>query len=311
MEEAAETLVRLRDARKIYLRSIKNSERDILEMIENFSIDDENSTIKLTSAKVSLQDRINKVKQQDEEILKVLKTEDMENKILKCPAVIENFEKQLKFNGQRYVTKLPFVKDPYTLPDNYLIAKSRLETNFKRLQTDPKLLQSYDDVIKEYLSYGIVEKVTASNTNYVHYLPHRTVVRDERETTKLRVIFDASAKYKGFPSLNELLDPGPCLLPHLFDTLIRFRLGKIALISDIKQAFLQIQINTEHRDFLRFLWYDDIRTDFPTSVLRFTRLVFGLTSSPFILNATIKFHLSQYLGEEKFKWVIEKFLQDL
>ena len=78
MTEAAETLVRLRGARKIYLRSIKNSERDILEMIENFSIDDENSTIKLTSAEVSLQDRINKVKQQDEEILKVLKTEDME-----------------------------------------------------------------------------------------------------------------------------------------------------------------------------------------------------------------------------------------
>ena len=61
--EAAETLVRLRGAHKIYLRSIKNSERDILEMIENLSIDDENSDIKPTSAKVSLQDRINKVKQ--------------------------------------------------------------------------------------------------------------------------------------------------------------------------------------------------------------------------------------------------------
>ena len=71
--EAAETPVRLRSARKIYIRSIKNSERDILEMIENFSMDDENSTIKLTSAKVTLQSRINKVKQQDEEILKTLK----------------------------------------------------------------------------------------------------------------------------------------------------------------------------------------------------------------------------------------------
>ena len=71
--EAAETLVRLRSARKIYIRSIKNSERDILEMIENFSMDDENSTIKLTSAKVTLQSIINKVKQQDEEILKTLK----------------------------------------------------------------------------------------------------------------------------------------------------------------------------------------------------------------------------------------------
>ena len=127
----------------------------------------------------------------------------------------------------------------------------------------------------------------------------------------MRVVFDASAIYKGFPYLDELLDPGACLLPHLFDTLIRFRLGKIALMSDIKQAFLQIQIDTEHRDFLPFLWYNHIRTNFLPSVLRFTRLVFRLSSSPFILNAIVKLHLSQYLGQEKLKWVIEKFLQDL
>ena len=42
-------------------------------MIENFSIDNKNSAIKLTSAKISSQDRISKVKQQDEEILKVQK----------------------------------------------------------------------------------------------------------------------------------------------------------------------------------------------------------------------------------------------
>ena len=74
MAEAAETLVRLRAARKIYLRSIKNSERDILEMIENFSIDDENSTVKLTLAKVSLQSRIDKVKQHDRKLLRFQKS---------------------------------------------------------------------------------------------------------------------------------------------------------------------------------------------------------------------------------------------
>ena len=101
--------------------------------------------------------------------------------------------------------------------------------------------------------------------------------------------------------MNELLDPRPCFLPHLFDILIRFRLRKIVSISDIKAAFLQLQIDSQHRDLLRFLWYNDIRTDFLPSFLRFTRLVFGLTSSPFILNATVKFHLSQYLGQEKLK----------
>ena len=88
-------------------------------------------------------------------------------------------------------------------------------------------------------------------------------------------------------------------------------MGKIALILDTKQAFLQIQIYTEHRDFLWFLWHNDIQTDFLPSVLRFAQLLFGLTSSPFILNATVKFHLSQYFGQQKLKWVIEKFIQDL
>ena len=87
----------------------------------------------------------------------------------------------------------------------------------------------------------------------LRFTPSRAVVRDERETTKLLIVFDASAKYKAFPSWNELLDPRSCLLPHLFDMPIRLRLGKIALISDIKQAFLHTQIDTEQRDFLRFL----------------------------------------------------------
>ena len=54
-------------------------------------------------------------------------------------------------------------------------------------------------------------------------------------------------------SLNELLYPGPSLLPLLCDILLRFRLGRYAITSDIKQAFLQIQLNILHRDFTRFL----------------------------------------------------------
>ena len=148
--------------------------------------------------------------------------------------LIEKFEKQIKFNGQRYATKLPFVIDPYKLLDNYLIAKSKVETTFKRLQTDSKLLQSYDNVIKECSNHGIVEIVTDSNTNYAHYLPHRTVVSDKRESTKVREVFDASVKCRGCLYLNELLDPGPCLLPHRFYILVRFRLGKIVLTSELK-----------------------------------------------------------------------------
>ena len=36
-----------------------------------------------------------------------------------------------------------------------------------------------------------------------HYLPHRGLVRNNHETTKMRIVFDASAKRKGHPSLKE------------------------------------------------------------------------------------------------------------
>ena len=54
-------------------------------------------------------------------------------------------------------------------------------------------------------------------------------------------------------SLNDALPSGPCLLPFLQEILLRFRIGKIDLVADIKQAFLQISINKEHFGLVRFL----------------------------------------------------------
>ena len=85
------------------------------------------------------------------------------------------------------------------------------------------------------------------------YIPHREVVREDRVTTKTRIVFDASTRRKG-PSLNEFLEAGPCLLPKVFDVLLRCRAHKILLISDIQSAFLNIHTAEKDRDFHRFLW---------------------------------------------------------
>ena len=106
----------------------------------------------------------------------------------------------------------------------------------------------------------------------VHYLPHRPVIREDKTTTKIRAVFDASCKVNG-PSLNECLYSGPNLL----DILIRFRFNTIAIMGDIKQAFLNVAISPEHRDYFRFLWYDLDSEE--TIVYKFSRVVFGLTIS--------------------------------
>ena len=159
---------------------------------------------------------------------------------------------------------------------------------------------------------GIIEKVADDYYGVVgktHCLTHRAVVRCDKETTKVRAIFDASAKNGNEPSLNDCLYAGPCLLRHVYDILVRFRLHIIILMSDIKQAFLNVVIRDEERDYLRFLWYDDpFSTEPNIIILRFLRVVFVIISSPFLLNATIKYHLERYLNDAKN--FVEKFSND-
>ena len=92
---------------------------------------------------------------------------------------------------------------------------------------------------------------------------------------------------------------GPPLAENIFDILLRFRASRIALTGDVEKAFLIVGIAEEDRDVLRFLWVDDIEKKNPEIiVLRFTRAVFQVCSSPFILNATLKHHIERYKNED-------------
>ena len=96
------------------------------------------------------------------------------------------------------------------------------------------------------------------------------------------------------------------MLPNIFYILARFRFHKVGIVSDIRQAFLNIGIADEHRDYLRFLWRDQ---DDQLLTYRFCRVVFGINSSPFLLNATIQHHMGNYLtGNEN---ITKQFIRDL
>ena len=106
----------------------------------------------------------------------------------------------------------------------------------------------------------------------------------------------------------------PCLLPLLCDILLRFRMGKIAIVTDIKQVFLQIDENA--RDLIRFLWFENISDPGSKIVIyRFTRVAFGLTSSRFLLNVTLHqniiYHLSKYLPIADISVYVEKLMREL
>eukprot|EP00112_Aurelia_sp_Birch-Aquarium-sp1_P012879 Seg2713.6 transcript_id=Seg2713.6/GoldUCD/mRNA.D3Y31 product="hypothetical protein" protein_id=Seg2713.6/GoldUCD/D3Y31 len=99
----------------------------------------------------------------------------------------------IEFTGDRYRIKLPWKVGHKPLPSNYGTCVSRLKGQLTKLRKDPEVLQECDNIIKEQVEKGIVEKVTnLESSNSSHYLPHRPVVRKEAETTK-RVVFGVSS----------------------------------------------------------------------------------------------------------------------
>ena len=114
------------------------------------------------------------------------------------------------------------------------------------------MLQDYDNIIKTQLQKGIIEEVDSKNIGIIgqtHYLPHHAVVKKDRETTKVRVVYDASAKSKSSGcSLNDCLHIGPKFEQRILDILLRFRIYPIALTADIEKAFLMVGITEMHFD---------------------------------------------------------------
>ena len=135
------------------------------------------------------------------------------------------------------------------------------------------------------------------------------VISKDRKRTKVRVVYDGSAKAsKQEKSLNDCLQTGPNHLPHIFNMLANFCKNLIGPTADIEKAFLMDGIQKDHQHFLRFLWFDDPSTERPNVIhLKFTRLVFGLRPSQAILGAIILHHLElQRKSDPQLTQLLEK-----
>lgn len=169
----------------------------------------------------------------------------------------EKFTQEISFDGQRYKVNLPWKATHPPLLDNHELSHRRLLSLLKWLRQDPKLLSEYDQIIQAQLDKGIVEPVSEilpRDGGQVHYLPHHAVVRCDKATSKLRIVYDASARSTG-PALNDCLYTGPSFGQSIFDILLRFRLHRVVLAGDIEMAFLMVSVAAKDRDCLRFLGF--------------------------------------------------------
>ena len=171
-------------------------------------------------------------------------------------ALYDDFSSHIAFRDGRYQVSLPWREFHEPLPTNYTLCFKRLRGLLCHLKQEPKILQEYDSTIKDQLAKGIIEHAPATDSKLarapVHYLPHHAVVRQDKSTTKLRIVYDASLRSEG-PSLNDCLYKGPKFNQLILDLLLRFRSYKVALTADVEKAFLMIAVDVRDRDVLCFL----------------------------------------------------------
>ena len=213
-------------------------------------------------------------------------------------SVYDEFKENVVYNKERYQGSLPFKEGHPLLPDDFLLSKQRLKSLLTRLKSKPEILAEYDPILceQECLDIGetVPEEELKGKAGEITYIPHKEIIRRDKSTTRLRVVYDASATCNGI-SLNQCLHAGPSLLPKIIDIMLRFRSKQVALVGDLEKAFLMVAVDERHRDFLRFLWISNIYSDTPEIVIkRFCRLVFGLSPRPFLLNATLRHHVKKY-----------------
>ncbi|XP_044179068.1 ankyrin-3-like, partial [Acropora millepora] len=164
--------------------------------------------------------------------------------------VFEEFKERLTRSPEGwYETILPWKPNHQYLPSNKENSLRRLQKLNRKLEREG-LTKDYDDIIKDQLAEGIIEKAPPVSQSNEFYIPHKSVIRKSAETTKTRIVYDASSRATPHsPALNDCLYPGPVLQNKLWDILIQQRGYPVILAGDIRKAFLQIRIHKSYSGF--------------------------------------------------------------
>jgi len=143
-----------------------------------------------------------------------------------------------KAQDSRLIVKLPFLEHTSALGESRDIATRRFLSLEKPLQKDQAIKKGYIEFMKE---YGHMKEVPHIHLPKSHYfIPHHCVLKPGSQTTKLRVVFDASAVTSSGKSLNDLMHKGPTVQNSLMSILLRFRMHKYLFTADIEKMYRQI-----------------------------------------------------------------------
>nr|CAI5818359.1 unnamed protein product [Callosobruchus analis] len=196
----------------------------------------------------------------------------------------EYFAKNYKRNDQgRFQVALPLKDNYIKLGESETQAISRFHKLEKRFHQDTNFKSEYCKFMSEYEQLGHMTRIEADMLkqdclNY--YLPHHGVIKESSTTTKLRVVYDASAKTTAGLSLNDVLKTGPLIQRDLFSIVLKFRRHNVVFIGDIEKMYRQVDILPSERDLQRIVWRDSPEREL--SHYRLNTVTYGTSPAPFL-----------------------------
>ena len=192
--------------------------------------------------------------------------------------------------GQQWMIPYPWKKDPNLLPDNKPLALKRLETTERRLKSNPDQAKAYDEQITEMVKMDFCRKLSEDEVkNYkdpVHYIPHHAVIRPEKKSTPVRIVFNSSSVFQGH-KLNDYWMKGPDLLNNLLGVVLRFREREVAVVGDISKMYHRILVPERDQQVHRFLWRN-LETSRKPYVYVKTVLTFGDKPAPAMAQTALR-----------------------
>lgn len=181
----------------------------------------------------------------------------------------------------RFEVSLPFSGNPASLGQSRDIAFRRFISVERKLSKDDDLRQQYISFMQEYINLGHMEEIDEKSIVSPHYfLPHHSVLKPDSSTTKLRVVFDASAKTSTNIALNDILHIGPTLQEDLFSILLRFRIPRFVFTADIQKMYRQIAVQENDMKYQLIWWRTDPRLTLKCYKLR--TVTYGTSSAPYL-----------------------------
>lgn len=180
----------------------------------------------------------------------------------------------------RFIVRLP-TRPEVVLGESKEQAKRRLEGLERKFIRQPTLKQAYCEFMDTYEQLGHMSLIedTPPETGEAYFIPHHAVLRPDSSSTKLRVVFDASAATTNGKSLNNKLMTGPNLQAELVNIMIRFRTHKYVITADIEKMFRQITVHPEDRSLQQILWRRDAHM--PIKTYQLNTVTYGTVSAPF------------------------------